>query len=94
MTEYLDHFRLRVVQEALTVATAEYWRRRASAFEGARSRAADFTGQAAPEQYVATDERLAAIARACRYRATVTEVYGLGLDIQREIFVELAQVAA
>ena len=32
LTEYMDHFRARVLQDALTEATAAYWRRRADTF--------------------------------------------------------------
>lgn len=71
VTEYLDHFRARVMQDALAEATSGYWRRRAEAFEAARPRPGDFTGQAPPEQLTEQDRRCAEIAHACRNAATI-----------------------
>jgi hypothetical protein len=38
----LDHFRARILQDALTEATAEYWERRAQQFVDAIPRAGDY----------------------------------------------------
>lgn len=42
----LDHFRARILQDALTEATAHYWIRRAEAFEAAAPRPGDYHGLA------------------------------------------------
>lgn len=72
----LDHFRARVVQDALTEATAHYWRRRADTLEAARPRPGDFTGKATSDEIAAVDRRLTAAARACRERAAVSLLGG------------------
>lgn len=46
LEEHVDHFRTRVLQDAMTDATADYWRRRARSFEAALPRPGDFTGGA------------------------------------------------
>lgn len=68
---YLAHFQARVIQDALAAALAATWERRAAAFDAARPRPGDFTGLATPEDLAAQDQRLAAIASACRARAAV-----------------------
>lgn len=81
----VEHFRVRVLQDALNQATARYWMRRATAFEDARPRSGDHpggpvdwhTGQpCAPAvgaaQLAEQDRRLAGIAQACRNRAAVS----------------------
>jgi hypothetical protein len=55
----LDHFRTRVLQDALTEATAAYWEGRADAFDWAAPKSTDFRGQA-------TDAELADRAQRCR----------------------------
>ncbi len=92
-TAYVAHFRARVVQDALIEASAAQWRVRATVFHAARPRPGDFTGRATPEQLAAIDTRLAAIALACRNRATFIELYGLAADVQREVAVELGRAA-
>jgi hypothetical protein len=76
LTEYLEHFRARVVQDALAEATMYYWERRAAAFDWARPRATDWPGQATPEQLAEQDLRLAETALACRERAGVSLLGG------------------
>lgn len=71
LTDYVDHFRTRVVQDALAEATGDYWTRRAAVFEAAMPRPGDFTGEATPEQLEEQRGRLAATALACRERATI-----------------------
>lgn len=71
LEDYTEHFRKRVLQDALTEATAAYWRRRAETFEAALPRPGDFTGNATPEQVEAQRMRLAATILACRQRAAV-----------------------
>lgn len=68
-----QHMR-RVIQDALSEASADYWERRAARFEAARRREGDFAGQATPEQLAERDQRCAATAAACRARAHVSDV--------------------
>ncbi len=76
LTEYVEHFRSRVVQDALAEATSYYWKTRAAVFEGARPKPGDFTGHATPQQLRARDAELAAVALACRERAAVSLLGG------------------
>lgn len=66
---YVDHFRTRVLQDALAEATADYWRRRALSFETALPRPGDFTGRATPEQIEEQRMRVASTVLACVQRA-------------------------
>lgn len=69
LDEYVEHFRYRVLQDALNEATAAHWRRRADMFTSALPRPGDFTGQAKPEQIEEQRQRVALTAAACRMRA-------------------------
>lgn len=71
---YVEHFRARVLQDALNEATAAYWHRRADAFDQARSRPGDHPGRAAPADPAARDRELDTIARACRTRAALAQL--------------------
>lgn len=68
---YVDHFRARVLQDALTEAMRSYWLRRADAFEAAMHKPGDFPGLCSVDQIAATNERLAAKATACRNHASI-----------------------
>jgi hypothetical protein len=46
----LDHFRGRILQDALTEATAQYWVHRAHQFQQAAPRLEEYRGQATREQ--------------------------------------------
>lgn len=46
LPEYVEHFRARVLQDALTEATAAYWLRRAEQFAAVGTPACDETAQA------------------------------------------------
>jgi hypothetical protein len=46
----IDHFRARVLQDALTEATAQYWVHRAHQFQQAAPRLGEYHGQATREQ--------------------------------------------
>ena len=76
LTAYMEHFRGRVVQDALTEATGHYWRRRAEMLEAARPRPTDWPGRATPEELAERDASLAAAALACRERAAVSLLGG------------------
>jgi len=69
---YVDQFRARVVQDALSEATADYWLRRAETFEAARHRpGVDYAGNATLDVLRARWVELTEVALACRNRASV-----------------------
>lgn len=77
LTAYIEHFRKRVVQDALTEATADYWIKRAETFEAARHRpGVDFPGDASLDQLRERWHQLTATAEACRRRATFSLIGG------------------
>lgn len=63
----------RVIEDALTSVTPDFWRRRAEVFEWARPRPGDFIGRAAEAELAARDARLAGMAEACRRHAELVE---------------------
>lgn len=67
--ERLTRFAARVILDALAEGSADYWRRRAEAFDAARPRLGDFTGRATADDLLALDARMIARARACRAAA-------------------------
>jgi hypothetical protein len=71
LEEYVEHFRGRVVQDALAEATAVYWRRRAEAFRDALPREGDFLGKASPAEVEDQRRRVAQTILACCQRAGV-----------------------
>lgn len=73
LTEYVAHFRERVLQDALNEATASYWTRRAETFEAARHRPGiDYPGRATLDELRARWCALTETAQACRARAQVS----------------------
>lgn len=68
---YVDHFRARVVQDALTEALRSTWLRRAEAYAGAMHKPGDYPGRLSVDQIAANNERLAQKAAACRNHASV-----------------------
>jgi hypothetical protein len=46
----IDHFRARILQDALTEATAAYWLHRAEQFEAAAPQPTDYSGHASQEE--------------------------------------------
>lgn len=76
LAAYVDHFRGRVLQDALAEATRGYWRQRAEALEAALPRPGDFTGRATSEELEARRAELVAAVLACRRRAAVSLVGG------------------
>ena len=69
---YVDHFRARVLQDALTEAMRSYWLRRADAFEAARYRPGiDYPGLATIEAHRAAWRDLTEKANACRNHASI-----------------------
>ena len=67
--DWAEPVRRRAIQDAVTDALAETWVWRSYAFEQARPRPGDFTGQATPAELAAADERCAEVALACRNHA-------------------------
>lgn len=62
----LNHFRRRLVADALTEATGNYWERRARTFEWATPRPGDYTGGASIFELAERMARCQAAAEACR----------------------------
>ena len=67
--ERVRHFRLRVLADALSEATASYWNHRAEQFENAAPRPGDFTGRATAAELAERGRHCRARAQACRQRA-------------------------
>lgn len=67
----VEHFRVRVLQDALTEATAMYWRRRAGALERALPRREDFRGAATRDELLERYEALQEEILACRRHASL-----------------------
>jgi hypothetical protein len=65
----LDHFVARVLQDALTEATAQYWLRRTQAFEQAAPRPGEYNGNATPEELRERWKECVNTAKACRRHA-------------------------
>ncbi|WP_343909043.1 hypothetical protein [Nocardioides aquiterrae] len=79
--DYLDHFRARVLQDALNEAMAAYWLRRAEQFEAARPTLADFRGEASAAELGARWRELDEVARACRARAAVSPLSKISPEV-------------
>jgi hypothetical protein len=71
-----DHFRARVLQDALTAATADYWEHRAQQFEHAAPRKGDFHGHASREELLNRWESCRDTANACRVHAQLLRDFG------------------
>ena len=61
----LDHFRGRILQDALTEATAQYWVHRAHQFQQAAPRLEEYRGQATAEQLRERWRECKATSQAC-----------------------------
>jgi hypothetical protein len=87
-----DHFRARVLQDALTEATVQYWERRARQFQQAAPRRGEFHGSATTEELDAAYQRCMATAEACLRRAELLrEAYPE--EISPEVWAALEEVA-
>ena len=75
LAEQVEHFRHRVLADALKEATSIYWQRRATAFEAAMPKSTDFTGNTTEAEIVEQRDRLAETAAACRARASVSLIH-------------------
>ncbi len=65
----IDHFRARILQDALTEATAQYWLRRAEQFEEAAPRLDEYRGTATRDELNDAWMRCHEAALACRNHA-------------------------
>jgi len=86
----VEHFRSRVLQDALTEALAGYWRTRAAALLASCSRPGDFHGLSTAEDIAARDARLRADAARCLQHAYVIE---LGSEVSPDVVNVLSEVA-
>lgn len=84
LESYVEHFRSRVLQDALVSATRSYWLKRAEAFEAAQHRPGDFVGLCSVEQIEAANRELAEKARACRNRAELALLHVDDVDVPVE----------
>ena len=92
LTVDLDHFRARVLQDALTEGLAATWTRRAAMFEWAAPRPGDFTGRATAEELTAARVRCLTTAAACRRHAALI-LDGRPEPISSDVWTVLAEVA-
>jgi hypothetical protein len=83
---HVENLQRRVLQDAMTEATAVYWRRRAEQWRLALPWPGDYLGtESTPLTRAARRRRVEAIVAACEAKALVIERYGLGADIEAEI---------
>lgn len=86
----LEHFRSRVLQDALSEACAGYWNRRAELLERCLSRPGDYAGSATAEEIESRDARIRADVARCRAHATLIAD---GSDISEDVRNVLAGVS-
>lgn len=90
----VEHFRGRILQDALTQATAEHWKRRAETLEEARHRPGiDWPGRATVDELRARWVALTTAAAACRQHAEVIAAGADGGEISPEVWAVLGEVA-
>lgn len=77
LRRHLEHFRRRVLYDALLEGTKLYWIHRAAVFEDACPRQGDYTGQATDDDLDKQTQRLTTIAVNCRNHAHLTAELGL-----------------
>jgi hypothetical protein len=88
----IDHFSTRILQDALTEATAGYWERRGQQFEDAIPRSGEYRGNATQEQLTAATVRCAFTAVACRRHAQLLRE-SMSEPISDEVRAALGEVA-
>lgn len=94
LADHVDHFRYRVLQDALNEATRSYWLRRAETFEQAKPRLGEFHGQATKAELSARWRSLDEMAKACRNRAALALIQDEYPDDVRAALRETEQEAA
>ena len=88
----LDHFRARVLQDALTEATAQYWIHRAHQLRQAAPRPGEYHGQSTHDQLTEAWYRCEAAAMACLRHAELLRS-GYPEPISDEVWEALGEVA-
>jgi hypothetical protein len=88
----VDHFRARILQDALTQATAAYWLRRADQYEAAAPQPGDYGGNASQAQLTDAWVRCMTTAAACRRHAELI-TQGQPEEISDEVASVLEEVA-
>jgi hypothetical protein len=88
----LEHFRARVLQDALTEATAAYWLQRAEQFEAAAPQPTDYRGSASSEQLTDAWVRCMTTVAACRRHAELI-IQGRPEEISDEVSAVIGEVA-
>lgn len=76
MSDYIERFTHRVIQDALTEALPIYWRRRADQFRDALPREGDYLGQSTRRERRARRKEVEALIEECERRATAREALG------------------
>lgn len=90
LESFVDQFRARVLQDALSEATSSYWLRRAEQFEDARPRLSEHHGQQSADQLRARWVELTETATACRAAAALARYQ---TDVTAEVFDEPREAA-
>lgn len=75
--DMIDHFRRRVIQDAVTEATACHWERRAGYFERCLIQPGDYTGKLTAAEIEESNRRIESIIDACLNKARVIRLEGL-----------------
>lgn len=88
--DYVEHFRARILQDALNEATSSYWLRRAERFEAARPRVGEHHGNQTVDQLRSKWLELTEIATACRNAATLARYQ---TDVTDEVVEAVREVA-
>ena len=88
----LDRFRARILQDALTEATAAYWIDRAYQFQQAAPRKGDYHGHASRDELLDRWERCKATELACRRHAQLI-MDDLPEEISEDVLRVLEEVA-
>jgi hypothetical protein len=88
----LEHFAGRVLQDALTEATAQYWIHRAYQFQQAAPRPGEFHGNTSVEQLRQRWRECMDTAQACRRHAQLI-MDGIPEEISPEVWAALEEVA-
>jgi benzoyl-CoA reductase/2-hydroxyglutaryl-CoA dehydratase subunit BcrC/BadD/HgdB len=88
----IEHFKARLLQDALTEATAQYWIHRANQFQQAAPRLNEYHGQASDEQLRDAWLDCMATAEACRRHAKLTRPESPE-PISTEVTTVMAEVA-
>lgn len=88
---YLAHFQWRVLQDALTQATADHWEHRATQLEQARPRRGDYPGQTSQRDRALKHRQLTDIATSCRHKADLIRETGLDAEALAAIALVLTE---